>query len=108
MTTNGYFLPNYAKALKQAGLKRVTISLDSLNEEVFTKINGRSVKVQSILKGIDAAATAGLDVKINMVVKRGMNEREIVPMAKFFRKKKHILRFIEFMDVGNTNKRKKG
>ncbi|PMC39127.1 GTP 3',8-cyclase MoaA [Bacillus sp. UMB0899] len=103
MTTNGYFLPKYAKELKEAGLKRVSISLDSLNDEVFGKINGRGVSVKSVIDGIDAAAEVGLKVKINMVVKRGMNEHEIIPMAKYFREKGHILRFIEFMDVGNTN-----
>lgn len=103
MTTNGYFLPKYAKELKTAGLKRVSISLDSLNDDVFGKINGRGVPVQSVLDGIDAAAEAGLKVKINMVVKRGMNDHEIIPMAQYFREKGHILRFIEFMDVGNTN-----
>ncbi|MFD2214509.1 GTP 3',8-cyclase MoaA [Metabacillus endolithicus] len=104
MTTNGYFLPKYAKELKAAGLQRVSISLDSLNDDVFGKINGRGVPVKAVLDGIDAASEAGLKVKINMVVKRGMNEHEIIPMAKYFREKGHILRFIEFMDVGNTNK----
>ncbi|MGM7722421.1 GTP 3',8-cyclase MoaA [Metabacillus sp. Hm71] len=103
MTTNGYLLPKYAKKLKEAGLKRVSISLDSLHDELFGKINGRNIPVQTVIEGIDAAADAGLKVKINMVVKRGLNEHEIIPMAKFFRKKGHILRFIEFMDVGNTN-----
>lgn len=103
MTTNGYFLPKYAKELKAAGLKRVSISLDSLDDKVFGKINGRGVSVQSVINGIDAAAEAGIKVKINMVVKRGMNDQEIIPMAKYFREKGHILRFIEFMDVGNTN-----
>jgi cyclic pyranopterin phosphate synthase len=103
MTTNGSLLPKYAKALKEAGLQRVSISLDSLKDEVFGKINGRDVTVQTVLDGIDAAAEAGLQVKINMVVKRGMNDNEIIPMAKFFREKGHILRFIEFMDVGNSN-----
>lgn len=103
MTTNGSLLPKYAQELKDAGLKRVSISLDSLRDEIFGKINGRGVSVQTVLDGIDAASDAGLQVKINMVVKRGMNESEIIPMAKFFREKGHILRFIEFMDVGNTN-----
>ncbi|MFE8700119.1 GTP 3',8-cyclase MoaA [Cytobacillus sp. FJAT-54145] len=103
MTTNGSLLPKYAKGLKEAGLKRVSISLDSLKDEIFGKINGRGVSVQTVLEGIDAASKAGLQVKINMVVKKGMNDSEIIPMAKFFREKGHILRFIEFMDVGNTN-----
>jgi GTP 3',8-cyclase len=104
MTTNGSLLPKYASELKKAGLDRVSISLDSLNDEVFGKINGRGVSVKTVINGIDAAAESGLKVKINMVVKRGMNEEEIIPMAKFFREKGHILRYIEFMDVGNTNK----
>ncbi|MDM5155643.1 GTP 3',8-cyclase MoaA [Bacillus sp. DX1.1] len=104
MTTNGYFLSKHAYALKESGLKRVSISLDSLNDEVFGSINGRGVTVKTVLDGIDAAAAAGLKVKINMVVKRGMNDQEIIPMAKYFLEKGHILRFIEYMDVGNTNK----
>jgi cyclic pyranopterin phosphate synthase len=103
MTTNGSLLPNHAKSLKESGLKRVSISLDSLNDDVFGKINGRGVTVKTVMNGIDAASDAGLKVKINMVVKRGMNDHEIVPMAKYFREKGHILRFIEFMDVGNSN-----
>jgi cyclic pyranopterin phosphate synthase len=103
MTTNGSLLPKYAKSLKEAGLERVSISLDSLKDEVFGKINGRGVTVQTVLAGIDAAHDAGLQVKINMVVKREMNDDEIIPMAKFFKEKGHILRFIEFMDVGNSN-----
>nr|WP_257008276.1 GTP 3',8-cyclase MoaA [Bacillus sp. FJAT-45350] len=103
MTTNASLLPQYAIQLREAGLKRVSISLDSLDNELFKKINGRDVSVETVLAGIDAASNAGLQVKINMVVKRGMNEKEVVPMAKFFREKGPILRFIEFMDVGNTN-----
>lgn len=103
MTTNGSLLPKYARALKEAGLKRVSISLDSLRDDIFGKINGRGVSVQTVLDGIDAASAAGLKVKINMVVKQGMNNSEIIPMAKYFREKGHILRFIEFMDVGNSN-----
>ncbi|MGO4886445.1 GTP 3',8-cyclase MoaA [Anaerobacillus sp. MEB173] len=103
MTTNGSLLRKHAKALKQAGLDRVTISLDSLNSELFEKINGRGVTVATVLDGIEAAQEAGLKVKMNMVVQRGVNENDILPMAKFFREKGIILRFIEFMDVGNSN-----
>lgn len=103
MTTNGILLPQYAMDLKKAGLKRVSISLDSLDDHLFGKINGRGIKVQEVLNGIDAASEAGLKIKINMVVKKGLNDHEVVPMAKFFKEKGHILRFIEFMDVGNTN-----
>lgn len=103
MTTNGSLSPVYAKRLKEAGLKRVTISLDSLEDERFKKINGRGVSVSKVLEGIEAAKQAGLGVKINMVVQKGVNEKDILPMARYFKEKGHILRFIEFMDVGNTN-----
>ncbi|WP_400164290.1 GTP 3',8-cyclase MoaA [Brevibacillus sp. TJ4] len=103
MTTNGSLLPKHAEALKAAGLDRVTVSLDSLDDELFGKINGRGYKVEDVLKGIEAAKAAGLGIKINMVVQRGVNDGEILPMARFFREKGHILRFIEYMDVGNTN-----
>jgi len=103
MTTNGSLLPKFAKDLKAAGLHRVTVSLDSLNDNIFGKMNGRDVKVQTVLDGINAAADNGLGVKINMVVQKGVNESEILPMAKFFKDKGHPLRFIEFMDVGNSN-----
>ncbi|MEC1681180.1 GTP 3',8-cyclase MoaA [Bacillus mojavensis] len=103
MTTNGSLLPVYAEKLKEAGLKRVTISLDSLEDERFKMINGRGVSVSKVLEGIEAAKQAGLGVKINMVVQRGVNEKDILPMARYFKENGHILRFIEFMDVGNTN-----
>ncbi|OZM56607.1 GTP 3',8-cyclase MoaA [Lottiidibacillus patelloidae] len=104
MTTNASLLPKHAKDLKDAGLDRVSVSLDSLSDEVFGKINGRGVRVQTVLDGIEAASQFGLKVKLNMVVKRGINHKDVVPMAKFFREKGHILRFIEYMDVGNSNK----
>ncbi|SDZ58429.1 cyclic pyranopterin phosphate synthase [Evansella caseinilytica] len=103
MTTNGSLLPRYADELKKAGLKRVTISLDSLNDEKFRYINGRNIGVRTVLDGIEAAVEAGLDVKLNMVVKRGMNDDDILPMAKYFKETGVILRFIEYMDVGNSN-----
>ncbi|WP_019122294.1 GTP 3',8-cyclase MoaA [Brevibacillus massiliensis] len=103
MTTNGSLLAKHARALKAAGLKRVTVSLDSLDDDRFGQINGRGCRVETILSGIEAAAEAGLQVKINMVVQRGMNEEDILPMARYFREKGHILRFIEYMDVGNSN-----
>ncbi|OBA03266.1 cyclic pyranopterin phosphate synthase [Bacillus subtilis] len=103
MTTNGSLLPVYAEKLKEAGLKRVTISLDSLEDERFKKINGRGVSVSKVLEGVEAAKRAGLGVKINMVVQKGLNEKDILPMARYFKENGHILRFIEFMDVGNTN-----
>ncbi|HHY73037.1 MAG TPA: GTP 3',8-cyclase MoaA [Bacillus bacterium] len=103
LTTNGVYLPKYAKCLKEAGLNRVNISLDALDDELFGKINGRNVKVNAVLKGIEAAQKADLFVKVNMVVKKGMNESQIIPMAKFFKEKNINLRYIEFMDVGNSN-----
>ncbi|MEH7122149.1 GTP 3',8-cyclase MoaA [Bacillus sp. JJ1773] len=103
LTTNGVLLPRLANDLKEAGLQRVNVSLDSLNDELFGKINGRNVAVQEVLNGIKAAQEAGLFVKINMVVKKGLNESEIVPMAKFCKEHGLQLRFIEYMDVGSTN-----
>ncbi|GGB53534.1 GTP 3',8-cyclase MoaA [Virgibacillus dakarensis] len=103
LTTNGILLPKRAVKLKEAGLKRVNISLDAIEDDVFTEINGRGVPIRPVLKGIEAAQKAGLQVKINMVVKKGMNESQILPMARFFKGKDIILRYIEFMDVGNHN-----
>lgn len=103
MTTNGSLLPRYAAELNEAGLHRVTISLDSLNDEKFRYINGRDIGVSQVLAGIDAALEHGMQVKVNMVVKRGMNDDDIIPMARHFKETKAILRFIEYMDVGNTN-----
>ncbi len=103
MTTNGSLLAQHALSLKEAGLHRVTVSLDSLDAERFGQINGRGFPVASVLKGIDAAVQAGLKVKINMVVQRGVNDEDILPMARYFRERGHILRFIEYMDVGNSN-----
>lgn len=103
LTTNGVLLPNYASQLKAAGLQRVNISLDALDDDLFGKMNGRNIKVSAVLKGIEAAEQAGLEIKINMVVKKGTNDSQVVPMARYFKEKGHILRFIEFMDVGNSN-----
>jgi GTP 3',8-cyclase len=103
LTTNGSLLPLKAKVLRDAGLRRVTVSLDSLDDEVFTAMNDVDFPVERVLEGIDAAAAAGLPVKVNMVVKRGVNEQSVLPMAQFFRERGHILRFIEYMDVGHSN-----
>ncbi|MEW9109112.1 MAG: GTP 3',8-cyclase MoaA [Cytobacillus gottheilii] len=103
LTTNAVLLPKYAESLKHAGLKRVNISLDSLKDELFGEINGRGVGIKPVLKGITSAKEAGLGVKINMVVKKGLNDEEIVPMAKFCKEEGLQLRFIEYMDVGSTN-----
>jgi len=104
LTTNGSLLARKAGALKSAGLKRVTVSLDSLDERVFRMMNDADFPVSQVLAGIDAAAAAGLaPIKINMVVKRGVNENSVVSMARHFKGSGHIVRFIEFMDVGATN-----
>ena len=104
LTTNGSLLALKAVRLREAGLKRVTVSLDSLDDAVFRAMNDVDFPVARVLEGIDAAAAAGLaPVKVNMVVKRGVNDDQILPMARFFRSKGHILRFIEYMDVGATN-----
>jgi len=104
LTTNGSLLAKQARALKDAGLKRVTVSLDSLDNEVFKAMNDVDFPVEKVIEGMDAAAKAGLGpIKVNMVVKRGLNESSILPMARFFRVKGYILRFIEYMDVGHTN-----
>lgn len=103
LTTNGVLLPKFAADLKKAGLKRVNVSLDSLNDELFGQINGRKVGTKPVLDGIEAAKQAGLGVKINMVVKQGLNDSEIIPMADFCKREGLQLRFIEFMDVGATN-----
>jgi len=104
LTTNGSFLARKARALKAAGLQRITVSLDALDDAVFRRLNDVDFPVARVLQGIEAAAAAGLaPVKINMVVKRGENDASILPMARFFRGTGHILRFIEYMDVGRTN-----
>jgi cyclic pyranopterin phosphate synthase len=104
LTTNGSLLARKAAALKEAGLSRVTVSLDSLNNETFQAMNDVAFPVENVLEGIEAASSAGLGpIKVNMVVKRGLNEQDIVPMARYFRDAGHIVRFIEFMDVGHTN-----
>jgi cyclic pyranopterin phosphate synthase len=103
LTTNGSLLPQKAAALRDAGLQRVTVSLDSLEDQVFAAMNDVDFPVQRVLEGIEAAAAAGLPVKVNMVVKRGLNEDSVLPMARYFRERGHILRFIEYMDVGHTN-----
>ena len=104
MTTNGSLLPKFAHALKDAGLKRVTVSLDSLDNAIFKSMNDVDFPAEKVIEGMDAAAAVGLGpIKVNMVVKRGVNESSILPMARFFREKGYILRFIEYMDVGHSN-----
>lgn len=103
LTTNGSLLKKFAPDLYKAGLSRVTVSLDSLEEERFFYLNGNRSKVQRVLEGIQAAAEVGMKIKINMVVQKGKNEQDILQMAQYFKENKHILRFIEYMDVGNYN-----
>ncbi|PES39727.1 GTP 3',8-cyclase MoaA [Bacillus thuringiensis] len=103
LTTNGSLLKKFAPDLYKAGLSRVTVSLDSLEEDRFFYLNGNRSKVQRVLEGIHAAAEVGMKIKINMVVQKGKNEQDILQMAQYFKENKHILRFIEYMDVGNYN-----
>jgi cyclic pyranopterin phosphate synthase len=103
LTTNGALLPQKAKALAEAGLDRVTVSLDSVDDAQFRALNDVDFPVARVLDGIEAAAAAGLPVKVNAVVKRGVNEDGIVALAEHFRSTGHVLRFIEYMDVGVTN-----
>ncbi|MEA1011454.1 MULTISPECIES: GTP 3',8-cyclase MoaA [Bacillus cereus group] len=103
LTTNGSLLKKFAPDLYKAGLSRVTVSLDSLEEERFFYLNGNRSKLQKVLEGIQAAAEVGMKIKINMVVQKGKNEQDILQMAQYFKENKHILRFIEYMDVGNYN-----
>ncbi len=104
LTTNGYLLPQQAQTLSDAGLRRVTISLDSLDDHVFGEMNGRGFRVDRVLEAIKAAEDAGLTpVKINSVVQRGVNDHAMVEMAEHFRASGNILRFIEYMDVGTLN-----
>ncbi len=104
LTTNGSLLARKARDLKAAGLRRVTVSLDGLDDTVFRRMNDVDFPVHEVLAGIEAAREAGLGpIKINMVVKRGTNDHEILPMARHFRGSGHVLRFIEYMDVGATN-----
>jgi cyclic pyranopterin phosphate synthase len=104
LTTNGSLLPQKARALKDAGLHRVTVSLDGLDDDIFKRMNDVDYPVADVLKGIEAAAAVGLaPVKVNCVVKRGTNDNQILPLARHFRNTGHILRFIEYMDVGSSN-----
>jgi cyclic pyranopterin phosphate synthase len=103
LTTNAALLAAKAPALAEAGLSRVTVSLDSLDDDVFRAMNDVDFPVSRVLEGIDAAAAAGLPVKVNVVVKRGLNEASVVDVARHFRGTGHAVRFIEYMDVGATN-----
>ena len=104
LTTNAYLLPQQAQALKNAGLQRITVSLDSIDDDIFKEMNGRGFPVQRVLDGIDKAVEVGLSpIKINAVVQKNVNEKGIVDLARYFKGTGHILRFIEYMDVGNRN-----
>ena len=104
LTTNGYLLEKHAQALRDAGLQRITVSLDSHDEEVFEQMNGRKFEMAPVLAGIRAAEAAGLlPIKLNCVVQRGVNEDSILGLAKMWKGSGHIVRFIEFMDVGTLN-----
>jgi cyclic pyranopterin phosphate synthase len=104
ITTNGSLLKRKAGALAEAGLQRVTVSLDALDDDIFRRMSDVDFPVAQVLEGIEAAAAAGLGpVKVNMVVKRGLNDGQVLPMARYFREHGHVLRFIEYMDVGNSN-----
>ena len=105
LTTNGLLLASQAQALRDAGLRRVTVSLDSIDENVFEKMNGRERSVATVLEGIAQAERVGLaPLKINCVVQRGVNDQTIVELARHFRGSGHVVRFIEFMDVGTLNR----
>ncbi len=103
ITTNGILLAHHAEALALAGLKRVTVSLDAIDPAIFARMNGTGAKVGRVLAGIAAAKTCGLPVKVNAVVQRGVNEAEILPLARWARTAGVDLRYIEYMDVGETN-----
>ncbi|WP_242319155.1 GTP 3',8-cyclase MoaA [Bacillus cereus group sp. BfR-BA-01349] len=103
LTTNAIHLTKQAKALKEAGLHRVNVSLDAIDDDIFKNINGRNINTKPVIKGIIAAKEVGLEVKVNMVVKKGMNDHQVLPMAAYFKEQGIPLRCIEFMDVGSTN-----
>src|SRR5882672_11268247 len=103
LTTNGWLLEKMAPALHAAGLNRLNVSVDSLDDSTAGKLNGQGFKVSRVLRGIDTAAALGLPIKINCVVQRGVNDAEVLTLCEYFRARGHSLRFIEFMDVGNTN-----
>lgn len=103
LTTNGVLLGTHAQPLHDAGLRRLNVSLDALDPELFGRLNGRGIDSAPILNQIDAALEVGFEVKVNMVVQKNVNESEILPMAAYFKQKGITLRFIEFMDVGNDN-----
>ena len=105
LTTNGYLLERLSQELVDSGLNRVTVSLDTLDQEVFKQMSGRNLDINKILSGIESASNKGLNpMKINCVVKRNVNEKSILGLINYFKNTEHIIRFIEYMDVGNLNK----
>jgi len=105
LTTNGYLLERLSQELVDSGLNRVTVSLDTLDQEVFKQMSGRNLDINKILTGIESASSKGLNpIKINCVVKRNVNEKSILGLINYFKNTQHIIRFIEYMDVGNLNK----
>ena len=104
MTTNAYLLADKARALKEAGLQRVTVSLDTLDDDIFRRMNGRDFGTRRVLEGLEAAQRVGLSpIKVNSVVQRGVNDHTLVDLARFCKERGYVLRFIEYMDVGNLN-----
>ncbi|WP_018607596.1 GTP 3',8-cyclase MoaA [Uliginosibacterium gangwonense] len=104
LTTNGSLLARHAASLRSAGLKRLTVSMDALDDAIFQRMNDADYPASDVLNGIDAAQAAGFEsIKVNMVVKRGVNDSQIIPMARHFKGSGHILRMIEYMDVGSSN-----
>ena len=104
MTTNGYLLKKHAKELYDSGLKRLTVSLDTLDQKTFKEMSGKNFKINNVLEGIDEAVKVGFKkIKINSVIKKGVNENSILDLVDYSRSKNHILRFIEYMDVGTLN-----
>ena len=104
MTTNGYLLKKYAHELYESGLKRLTVSLDTLDDKIYKEMSGKNFKVSNVLEGIDEAVKVGFkNIKINSVIKKGVNESSIIDLVDYSRSKNHILRFIEYMDVGTLN-----
>ena len=104
LTTNGYLLAQQAQALKDAGLQRVTVSLDSLDDDIFGEMNGRGYGVERVLEGIEKAREVGLDpIKVNAVVQKGVNDHTLLDLLRHFKGTGVIVRFIEYMDVGNLN-----
>lgn len=103
LTTNGLLLKKHGKNLYQAGLRRINVSLDAIENNVFQEINNRNIKASTILEQIDYAVSIGFEVKVNVVIQKGVNDNQIIPMIDYFKNKNIEVRFIEFMDVGNDN-----